>query len=90
MDELTLKRAMSKGDLAEKAIDTYTEIWKDIEADLWDMWKNSKSDDKEGREDLYREHHAIKAAQSRLKRVVDAGKKAEEELRHLHVNQDST
>lgn len=74
-------------------LDTQRELWDEIEADLWRMWKDSASGDKEGREDLYREHHAIGAIQARIKRIIDQGRKAEEELKQQkvkHGNRNST
>lgn len=93
MDELELKRAINKGDQAIKQLESQKELWDDIEADLWTMWKKSKSDDVEGRESIYREHHAILAIQAKLKSIISLGKKAEEELKQRrvkHVNRNST
>jgi hypothetical protein len=85
LDEVTLRRAVAKGEQTQKMIEAQRQIWAEIEVDLWRMWVNSKSDDMDGREALYREHHAIKAVQSRLKRIVTEGKKAEEELKQQKV-----
>ncbi len=85
MDEVALKRAVHKGEQARKLIEANKPLWEDIEAEIWRMWQDSGSADKEGREDLYREQHAIKAVQGRLRRIVDQGKRAEEELKHQKV-----
>ena len=84
-DEISLKRAMAQGEQAARTLEAHRDLWAELEADIWKMWKASKSDDKDGREDLYRELHGIKAVQARLKRIVDHGKKAEEELKQQKV-----
>ena len=81
MDEVALKRAVQKADTTQAVIDAHEEAWKEVEADIWVMWKATKSADKDTREDLYREHHAIGAVRARLQRVVKEGQKAEEALR---------
>lgn len=85
MDEIALKRAVYKGEQASKMEEVYKPLWEELEADIWKMWRNSKAEEQEGRESLYREQHAIKAVQVRLKRVVDQGKRADEELKQQKV-----
>ena len=53
--------------------------------ELWEMWKSTRSDDQDKREVIYREYHAAKALQAKLLRVVNEGKKAEEELKQQKV-----
>ena len=93
MDELALKRAVQKGAKTEELIEGYKEAWDELEADLWQMWKTTKSDDQEKREEIFREYHACKALQAKLQKVVNVGKKAEEELKQQkvkHGNRSST
>ncbi len=91
MDEVALKRAVQKADQVKRLIDTHKVIWEELEADIWKMWQASGSDDRERREDLYREQHAIKAIRARLNRLVNEGKKAEEELtQRKHGNTSRT
>jgi hypothetical protein len=88
LDEIALKRKIQQAAKTEKLIATYQEYWDELEADIWKMWRDSKSHEKEGREDLYREQHAIRRVQARLHKIVSDGKRAEEELKH--VNRNST
>ena len=81
MDEIALQRAVQKADKTQRVIDAHKEVWDELDADIWRMWRATKSADKDTREDLYREHHGIQAVQARLQRVVNEGKRAEEELR---------
>ena len=81
MDEMSLKRAIAKGDQAQTLIESHKDLWGEIEDDLWQMWRSSKADDRDGRESLYHEQHAIKSVQARLTRIVNEGKKAQEELK---------
>ena len=93
MDELALKRAVQKGAKTEELIEGYKEAWDELEADLWQMWKATKSDDQVKREEIYREYHGCKAAQAKLQKVVNEGRKAEEELKQeklKHGNKNST
>lgn len=85
MDEVALKRAIQRADKTQKLIETYRDAWKELEADIWRMWTQTKSEDKETREDLYREYHGVKAVQAKFQRIVNDGKKAEAELKqHGH------
>ena len=81
MDEITLKRAIQKADKTKQVIEAHKDVWEGLEVDIWRMWKGTKSADKDAREDLYREHHAILCIRAKLQRIVSEGKKAEEELR---------
>lgn len=93
MDELALKRAVQKGAQTEELIEGYKEAWEDIHVELWEMWKSTKSDAQDKREEIYREYHACKALQAKLQKVVNEGKKAEEELKQeklKHGNRNST
>jgi septal ring factor EnvC (AmiA/AmiB activator) len=93
LDELALKRAVSKGLKTQELIEGYKEAWDELEADLWQMWKATKSDDQVKREEIFREHHACKALQAKLEKTVNEGKKAEEELKQeklKHGNRNST
>lgn len=93
MDELELKRAINKGDKAQKLLDSTKELFDGIEADIWKKWKESPAKDTEGRENLYIEQHAIRVIQDRIKAITKEGKKAEEELKHKkvkHGNRNST
>jgi septal ring factor EnvC (AmiA/AmiB activator) len=93
LDEIALKRAIQKADKTQRLIEGYKEAWDELETDLWEMWKSTKSDDQVKREEIFREHHACKALQAKLQKVVNAGKKAEEELNQeklKHGNRNST
>jgi signal transduction protein with GAF and PtsI domain len=81
VDEVALKRAVQKADKTQKLITTYQEAWDELEADLWQMWKATKSDQQDKREEIYREYHASRALQAKLQKTVNEGKKAEEELK---------
>ncbi len=85
LDEIALKRAIQQADKVQKTIDAHKDVWDDLDADIWKMWKATKSDAKETREDLFREHHAIQAIQARLQRAVNEGRKADEELKQQQV-----
>lgn len=85
MDELQIKRAIQKGAKTAELIESYKEAWNDLETDLWQMWKSTKSDDQDKREEIYREYHASRALQAKLVKVVNEGKKAEEELKQQKV-----
>ena len=85
LDEVALKRAIQKADKTQKLIETYQEAWDELEGDLWKMWKATKSADPDKREELYREYHACKALQAKLLKVVNEGKKAEEEIKQQQV-----
>jgi hypothetical protein len=85
LDELELKRTVNKGERAQRLEEAHKELWEELASDLWGLWRNTKSDDKEGREDLYREHHAMMAVRAKLHRRVVAGKKAAEELEQQKV-----
>lgn len=85
MDEVALKRAIQKGEQTQRLIEAHQDLWTELEADIWRLWQNTKSDQKEVREDLYREHHAITAVQAKLVRAVNEGKKAENELTQQKV-----
>ena len=88
MDEIALKRTSHKGAQAVKLIEDHKELWDDVEGDLLKMWRDSASEDAGGREALYREYHAIKAVQARMQRLVDQGKRADEELKQQKVKAD--
>ena len=85
MDDLTAKRAIQKADKTLKVIESTKEVWDELEADLWRMWKSTASDQQDKREELFREYHACKALQAKLLKVVNEGKKAEEELKQQKV-----
>ena len=85
MDEIALKRAIQKADKTRKLIESYREYWDELENDLWSMWKATKSDDKEKREDIFREYHASQALKAKLQKQVNEGIKAEEELKQQKV-----
>ncbi len=85
MDEVALKRAIQKADKTQKLIDAHQEAWDELDADLWVMFKASQSGDQDKREEIYREYHASRALQAKLLKVVNAGKKAEEELKQQKV-----
>ena len=85
MDEVALKRAVQKADKADKVIKSTEEAWAELHVELWDMWKSTKSDDADKREEIFREYHAGKALRAKLVRVVNEGKKAEEELKQQQV-----
>lgn len=92
MDEVALKRAVQKADKTQKVIDSTKEAWAELHVELWEMWKSTKSDAQEKREEIYREYHASKALQAKLLKVVNEGKKAEEELKQeklKHGNRNS-
>ena len=57
----------------------------ELETDIRRGWALTKAGDKELREDLYHEQHAIKAIRARLQKVVNEGKKAEHELMQQKV-----
>lgn len=93
MDELALKRAVQKGVTTQKVVESTQEAWEELHMELWEMWKATKSDDQDKREEVFREYHASKALQAKLLKVVNAGKKAEEELKQQkvkHGNRSST
>ena len=85
LDEVALKRAVQKAGTTQKVIDSTKEAWAELHVELWEMWKSTKSDDQDKREEIYREYHASKALQAKLLKVVNAGKRAEEELKQLKV-----
>ena len=85
MDELALKRIIQEAEQAKATIETHRKYWQEVIDDLWGMWKDSKSDDVNGREQIFREYHAIMAINTKLQRAVDRGKKAEEEIRQLEI-----
>jgi len=80
LDEKTLKSAVRKADKTRKLIESYQEYWAELDVDLWKLFCNTRSDEKEKREDIYREYHAARALRAKLERVVNEGRKAEEEL----------
>lgn len=57
-------------------------IFDELEVDILTMWVQSASDDADGREMLYREIHGLRALKERIKKIIAAGKKAEEEMKH--------
>ena len=57
-------------------------ILQELERDIYILWAESKSDQEDERERLYREMHGLRALKERIKMIIDAGKKAEEELKH--------
>ena len=85
MDEVGLKRAIQKAEKTQKVIDSTKEAWDELHVELWEMWKSTKSDDQDKREEIFREYHAAKALKAKLLRVVNEGKKAEEELKQQKV-----
>jgi len=85
LDEVALKRAIQKADKTQKVIDAYKDAWDELESDLWRMWKGTKSEDRDKREEIFREYHASRALQAKLIKVVNEGKKAEEELKQQKV-----
>ncbi len=85
MDELTAKRAIQKAAQAEVLIESTKEAWDELHVELWNMWKSTKSDDPDKREEIFREYHAGKALQAKLVKTVNEGKKAEEELKQQKV-----
>jgi len=80
MDERALRAAVKKGDKAAKMVKSQAELWGGLDADLWQLWCGTKSEEKEKREDIYREYHASKALRARLQRIANEGRKAREEL----------
>jgi hypothetical protein len=85
LDELALKRTIQKAYTTQKVIESTQEAWTELESDLWAMWKATKSDQQDKREEIFREYHAAKALQAKLLKVVNEGKKAEEELKQQKV-----
>ena len=83
MDELTLQRSIQKGAKTQELIEGFKEAWDELHLELWEMWKSTKSDDQEKREEIFREYHACKALQAKLLKVVNTGAKAEEDLKQL-------
>ena len=73
--------------IMSKLVESYQAAWEELEADLWKMWKATKSDDQDKREELFREYHAGRALQAKLVKVVNEGKKAEEELKQDELKQ---
>ena len=57
-------------------------VFSELEHDLSVLWIQTKSDQEKERERLYRQVWGIKALRERIKKIIDAGKKAEEELKH--------
>lgn len=54
--------------------------WVATEKQILQMWRDSKSDEQDKREELYREYHGLQAVKARLQRVVNEGTKAVHEL----------
>ena len=93
LDELELNRAIHKAAKTEELIETHKEAWVEFEDDLTSMWKATKSDAAEKREEIYRELHAAKGVQAKMQKIVNEGRKAEEELKQQkvkHGNRSST
>jgi len=59
------------------------EVFEELERDLSVLWIQTKSDQEEERERLYRQVWGVKALRKRIRMIIDAGKKAEEELKHV-------
>ena len=80
-----LRQAINAAEHAQQILDDQVlkDAWSGVEAELISMWKESKADDTEGREALYRELHSLKAVKARLERAIAAGKLAEKELEHV-------
>lgn len=57
-------------------------IFRQLERDIYVLWSQTKSDQEDERERLYREMHGLRALKERVKMIIDAGKRAEEELKH--------
>lgn len=87
MDEVAVKRAILKGEQTKRLIEAHAEAWAGVEADIVSLWRASKPEDGEFREQLWHEHHAIRAVQARLQRAVNEGKKAEHELQQMKLRQ---
>lgn len=85
MDEIALKRAVAKARKMQAFIESTSEVIEALEAELWTMFKASKSDEKDKREDIYREQHALRAIVAKLQKVVTEGRRAEEELKQQQV-----
>ena len=51
-----------------------------IEDKITELWANSKSDEADYREECYRELRGLRSLKARLKRWIDDGIKAEEQL----------
>lgn len=62
--------------------ETIQRIFKELERDLYVTWGQSKSDQEDERERLYRQLWGVRALRERVKLIIDAGKKAEVELKH--------
>lgn len=79
-----IKQAIRKAEHAKTLLENpvLTGAWEQVEGDLHKMWANSKSDDTDGREALYRELHGLKSVRARLEQTINAGKLAEKELEH--------
>ena len=88
MDEIAAKRAVQRADKTQKVIDSTEEAWDEFDADLWKMFKATKSGDQDKREEIYREYHAAEAIKAKLARVVNEGKKAEEELKQQKAEEE--
>ncbi len=81
MDDSELKKLVQKGDQAKRVLETHSDYWKAVEADIIVLWCNSPSGEKELREDLYREYHGIQAIKAKIQKSINQGLKAQEELR---------
>lgn len=80
-----LREAINAAEHAQRVLNdpVLTDAWAGVESDIITLWRESSSDDVDGREALYREWHGLKAVKARLERAIAAGKLAEKELEHV-------
>lgn len=79
-----LKFAIHRADRVQRFLEQQEtkDALHDIEQDIIGLWTQSKTEEKETREDLYRELWGLRALKARFKRWINEGVKAREELEY--------
>lgn len=79
-----LKEKLNRAEHAQALLNDalFTDSWAAVERGIHEMWANSKSDEDDKREALYRQLFGLKAVRAQLERCINEGKLAEKELEH--------
>ena len=85
MDELKLTRQRARGLKAQRLLDEplMQEIFDEIDKEIIDGWKTSRSEEKDRREEIYYLQRAVEAFKDRLRARVFTGKVANKELEDI-------
>lgn len=92
-DEGKLHQNRAKGDRARALLEdpTMQAAFNGVVAAYMDEWKDNKMKlGPEGREQIWRSVQLIDQVKAHLRKYIDDGKLADEELRQLHPNHTST